>query len=118
MPNRTPAEEALGKSFISGPPGDTTTFHVSQLVINAPQDGKTTLVYDLEVRRDKHPTERWELTLPWQDTSFRDVFLSPAPSPERLRQLVFLTHSLIEEWWDTKEHNRKSAKMARRLPGT
>lgn len=116
MWTRTPAEKALGRSFVSGPPGDATTFHVSAVEIEFPPDGNVALVFHLEVQRDLHPNERWELTLPWRDKSFRDVFLSPEPPGERLDQLVFLVHSLIEEWWDTKGYNRKSAKMARRLP--
>ncbi|MGI5404051.1 hypothetical protein ACQEVG_32265 [Streptomyces sp. CA-135486] len=53
---------------------------------------------------------------PWDDKSFADVFTSPAPDPDRLGQLVHLVRTLLEEWRDTKEHNRRSAKMGRQLP--
>ncbi|MEU9189378.1 hypothetical protein AB0D14_33515 [Streptomyces sp. NPDC048484] len=75
-----------------------------------------TLTYLLTAERQGHEAERWMFTLLWDDKSFTDVFTSQAPDPERLRQLVHLVRALLEEWWDTKEHNRRSAKMGRRLP--
>lgn len=50
------------------------------------------------------------------DKSWVDVLTSPAPPPERLRQLVHLVHAHLDEWWDTKGYNRRSAKLGRRLP--
>lgn len=75
-----------------------------------------TLTYRFTAVRQGHRDERWVFTLPWDDKSMVDVFASPAPDPDRLGQLVYLVHTLLEEWWDTKEHNRQSAKMGRQLP--
>ncbi|WP_411078783.1 hypothetical protein [Streptomyces sp. cmx-18-6] len=116
MSARTPAEDALAASFVSGLPGDETAYHVSRLDIDHAPDGTVTLVYRLGVKREGRPREQWEFTLPWSDKAFRDVFTSPSPSPEKLDQLVALVRALMEEWWDTKGGNRKSAKMGRRLP--
>ncbi|MCZ1007869.1 hypothetical protein O1L68_15210 [Streptomyces lydicus] len=57
--------------------------------------------------------EHWKFTLPWGDKSFLDVLTSPSPDPERLQQLVHIVRALLEEWWDTKGHRRKSARMGR-----
>jgi hypothetical protein len=72
--------------------------------------------YRLTVERPGREDERWAVALPWEDSSFADVLASPAPAPERLRQFVHLVHALLEEWWDTKGHNRQSAKTGQRLP--
>ncbi|MBQ0987091.1 hypothetical protein KBZ10_21750 [Streptomyces sp. F63] len=66
--------------------------------------------------RRGHQDEAWAVTLPWDDKSFVDVLTSPAPDPVRLQQLVHVVRALLEEWWDTKAHNRQSARMGRRLP--
>ena len=34
---------------------------------------------------------------------------------ERLKQLVHLVRAQVDEWWYTKDSNRHSAKMARRI---
>ncbi|MBT2487453.1 hypothetical protein J7E96_02635 [Streptomyces sp. ISL-96] len=114
MPARTPAERALARSYTTGDP--PTTYHVSGLSVDHHPNRTVTLTYRLTVMRQGHQDERWVFTLPWDEKSFTDVFTSPAPDPERLDQLVHLVHALLEEWWDTKDHNRKSAKMGRRIP--
>jgi hypothetical protein len=30
--------------------------------------------------------------------------------------MVGIIHALLEEWWATKAHNRKSAKMGQQIP--
>ncbi|GAA0478853.1 hypothetical protein ABZ951_04930 [Streptomyces sp. NPDC046215] len=114
MPARSPAERALARSYTTG--DGQVTFTVSDLSADHHDDRSVTLTYRLTVARRDHPDERWEFTLPWDDKSFADVFTSPAPDPERLGLLVHLVRTLLEEWWDTKAHNRRSAKMGRRLP--
>ncbi|MGW6275670.1 MULTISPECIES: hypothetical protein [unclassified Streptomyces] len=111
MPH-TPAEEALARSHTSD--DGTTRFHVTELTVNHHPDRSVTLTYRLVVGRQGHADECWVFTLPWSDKSFVDVFTSSAPDPERLRQLVQLVRGLLEEWWDTKGGNRRSAKMGRR----
>ncbi|MDT0347153.1 hypothetical protein [Streptomyces litchfieldiae] len=112
MVARTPAEQALARSFTSG----GTRFDISDLVIDHHPNRDVTLTYRLAVVRPGLREERWEVTLPWRDKSFVDVLTSPAPEPDRLSMLVTLVTGLVEEWWDTKGHNRRSAKMGRRLP--
>ncbi|MFV0127101.1 hypothetical protein ACLGI4_05210 [Streptomyces sp. HMX112] len=114
MPARTPAEDALARSYTTG--DGRVTFRVTRLSVDRRPDRGVTLTYLLDVVRRGHRDERWEFTLPWDDKSFTDVFDSPAPDSERLGQLVHLVHALLEEWWDTKDHNRRSARMGRRLP--
>ncbi|MER8161165.1 hypothetical protein [Streptomyces sp. NPDC094472] len=112
MAAQTPAESRLACSFTSG----GTTFEVSDLGIEYHPDRTVTLTYRLAVVPQGHEEERWEVTLPWDDKSFVDVFTSSAPEPDRLSMLVSLVRSLLEEWWDTKGSERQSAKMGRRLP--
>ncbi|MFP3991556.1 hypothetical protein U9R90_29635 [Streptomyces sp. E11-3] len=115
MQSQTPAERALSRSYTTG--DGQVAFTVSGLSVDHHADRSLTLTYSLSVARRGHRgEERWVVTLPWEDKSFVDVFTSPAPDPDRLGQLVHLVRSLLEEWWDTKEHNRRSAKMGRRLP--
>ncbi|MET7619398.1 hypothetical protein [Streptomyces sp. NPDC005408] len=114
MPAQAPAERALARSYTTG--DGQITFNISDLSVDHHSDRSVTLTYWLSVVRRGHQDERWVFTLPWDDKSFVDVFTSTAPDPDRLRQLVHLVHALLEEWWDTKEHNRRSAKMGRRLP--
>lgn len=59
--------------------------------------------------------ELWVVEPPWDDKFWADVFGSPAPPFERLHRLVHLVHAHIEEWWDTRAYNRKSAKRGRRV---
>lgn len=113
-PAPTPAERALGSSYTTG--DGQITFEISDLSVAHHPDRSVTLTYSLTVMRQGRQDERWVFTLPWDDKSFVDVFASQAPDPERLRQLVHLVRALLEEWWDTKEHNRRSARMGRRLP--
>ncbi|MFP8884985.1 MULTISPECIES: hypothetical protein [Streptomyces] len=112
MAAQTPAERALACSFTSR----GTRFDVSDLRIDHHLDRSTVLTYRLAIARQGHQEERWEVTLPWDDKSFADVLTSPAPEPDRLSMLVSLVRGLLEEWWETKGHERQSAKMGRRLP--
>ncbi|WP_432093348.1 hypothetical protein [Streptomyces sp. bgisy100] len=114
MVARTPAEQALARSYLTGDGRDA--FDVLDLSAEHHLNRSVTLTYHLAVRRKGHPEERWEFTLLWDDKSFADVFTSPAPDPERLAMLVHIVRAHIEEWWDTKGGNRQSAKMGRRLP--
>jgi hypothetical protein len=109
---QTPAEQALGRSYVTA---DGLRFDVVAMTVEHHPDRSATLTYRLTVRRPDHPDERWVVTLPWDDKSFVDVLTSPAPPSDRLQQLVHLVHAHLEEWWDTKGHNRRSAKMGRRL---
>ncbi|MGP3949784.1 hypothetical protein [Streptomyces sp. 7N604] len=111
---QTPAEQALARSYTTG--DGQIRFSISDLSVDHHPDHSVTLTYRLTVVRQGHRDERWQFTLPWDDKSFVDVFTSPAPDRDRLRQLVHLVHTLLEEWWDTKGHNRQSAKMGRQLP--
>ncbi|MFF1285697.1 hypothetical protein [Streptomyces sp. NPDC058299] len=112
MEERTPAEQALNRSYVTA---DGLRFDVVSLSVEHRPDRGMTLTYSLTVRRQGHPDERWVVALPWDDRSWVDVLTSPAPPADRLRQLVHLVHAHLEEWWDTKGHNRRSAKMGRRL---
>ncbi|MFB8267704.1 hypothetical protein ACFC96_13985 [Streptomyces sp. NPDC055955] len=112
MEERRPAEQALGRSFVTA---DGVRFDVVKLSVEHDQDRSVTLTYWLTVGRRGRPSERWELALPWADQSWTDVLTSSAPPPERLQQLVHLVHAHLEEWWDTKAHNRQSAKLGHRL---
>ncbi|MEC4015372.1 hypothetical protein [Streptomyces sp. H27-D2] len=114
MVAQTPAERALARSYTTGfgPVG----FDISDLSVDHHPNRSLTLTYRLTVVRPGHPDERWEFTLLWDDKSFVDVFTSATPDPERLRMLVHLVRSLLEEWFDTKGHNRRSAQMGRQLP--
>ena len=114
MPAQTPAERALARSYTTG--DGQITFDISDLSVDHHSDRSVTLTYRITAVRQGHQDERWVFTLPWDDKSMVDVFASPAPDPDRLGQLVYLVHTLLEEWWDTKEHNRQSAKMGRQLP--
>ncbi len=109
---QTPAEQALSRSYITA---DGLRFEVGGMTVEHHPDRSATLRYSLTVRRQGHPDERWAVALPWEDKSWADVLGSPAPPPDRLRQLVHLVHTHLEEWWDTKGHNRRSAKLGRRL---
>ncbi|MGW8380416.1 hypothetical protein [Streptomyces sp. ODS28] len=110
----TPAERALARSYTAGDGRETYTVTGFSAAYHA--DRTVTLTYELTVTPREGEDERWEWTLRWDDKSFADVFTADEPDPERLDMLVRLVRSLIEEWWATKGHNRKSAKMARRLP--
>ncbi|GGZ76897.1 hypothetical protein ACFOOM_20885 [Streptomyces echinoruber] len=112
MEEQTPAEQALSRSYVTA---DGLRFDVTKMSVEHHPDRSATLTYWLTVGRQGHPDERWVVALPWDDKSWVDVLTSPAPSPDRLRQLVHLVHAHLEEWWDTKGHNRQSAKMGRRL---
>ncbi|WP_171169231.1 hypothetical protein [Streptomyces sp. I05A-00742] len=114
MSAQTPAERALANSYTTG--DGQLTFDVSDLAVDYHPDRTVTLTYQLTVIRRDHPGERWIFTLPWADKSFADVFVSPSPDHDRLRQLVHVVHTLLEEWWDTKGRNRGSASMGRGLP--
>ncbi|GHH07320.1 hypothetical protein [Streptomyces lanatus] len=109
---RTPAEQALGRSYTTV---DRVGFNITRLTVEHHADRTATLTFGLTVQRPDHPDETWVVTLPWDDKSFVDVLTSPAPHPDRLRQLVHIVHALLEEWWDTKGRNRKSAKMGRQI---
>ncbi|MEG3627767.1 hypothetical protein [Streptomyces poriticola] len=113
MMAQTPAEQALARSCTTG--DGSVRFDIAALSIDRLPRGHALLTYQLRVVRQGLPDERWAVTLPWEDKSFTDVFVSPAPEPERLRQLVHLVRALLEEWWDTKGHNRQSAKLGQRL---
>lgn len=113
MADRTPAEQALARSYTTG--DGSVRFAVADLSVEPRPGGAAVLAYRLTVKRPGREDERWAVTLLWEDSSFTDVLTSPAPDPERLRQLVHLVHALLEEWWDTKGHNRQSAKMGHRL---
>jgi hypothetical protein len=110
---QTPAEQALRRSYVTA---DGVRFEVVTMSIEHHPDRSATFMYWLSVGRQGYPDERWVVTLPWDDKSWADVLTSPAPAPERLQQLVHLVHAHLEEWWDTKGHNRRSAKMGQRLP--
>ncbi|MEU6657826.1 hypothetical protein [Streptomyces sp. NPDC046821] len=109
---QTPAEQALSHSYVTA---DGLRFDVIKLSVEHHQDRSATLTYWLTVRRQGSADERWEVALPWDDRSWTDVLTSAAPPPDRLRQLVHLVHAHLDEWWDTKAHNRQSARMGRRL---
>ncbi|MEE1941671.1 hypothetical protein V1L54_20030 [Streptomyces sp. TRM 70361] len=111
---RTAAERALARSYTTG--DGRVGFDVTGLSVEHRSDRSVTLTYRLTVRRQGCQEERWEFTLPWRDKSFADVFTSSAAGPERLRMLVSLVRTLLEEWWDTKEYDRRSAKAGRRCP--
>jgi hypothetical protein len=110
---QTPAEQALSRSYVTA---DGLRFDVTKMSAEHHPDRSATLTYRLAVGRQAHPDERWVVTLPWDDKSWADVLTLPAPPPDRLRQLVHLVHAHLEEWWDTRGHNRQSAKMGQRLP--
>ncbi|WP_394426190.1 hypothetical protein [Streptomyces sp. SGAir0957] len=112
MAEQTPAEKALSSSYVTA---DGVRFDVEQLSVEQHADRSATLAYQLGVKRHGHPDEHWVLALPWDDKSWADVLTSPAPPPDRLHQLVHLVHAHLEEWWDTKGHNRKSAKLGRQV---
>ncbi|MCB5908197.1 hypothetical protein [Streptomyces pinistramenti] len=114
MPAKMPAEQALARSYTTG--DGMVRCNVDELSVSHQPDRSVMLTYWLTAEREGLQAERWEFTLPWDDKSFLDVFTSPAPDPERLQQLVYIVRTALEEWWDTKGHNRKSAKMGRRLP--
>lgn len=110
---RTPAEQALSRSYVTV---DEVRFDVVKMSVEHRPDRSMTLTYELTVGRRGHPDERWVVSLPLDDKSWVDVLTSPAPPPDRLQQLVHLVHAHLDEWWDTKGYNRRSAKMGRRLP--
>ncbi|MER7916306.1 MULTISPECIES: hypothetical protein [unclassified Streptomyces] len=112
MEEQTPAEQALSRSYVTA---DGLRFEVIRMTVEHHPDRSATLRYWLTVRCQENPDERWVVTLLWEDRSWADVLASPAPPPDRLLQLVHLVHAHLEEWWDTKGHNRQSAKMGRRL---
>ncbi|MFF3614936.1 hypothetical protein [Streptomyces sp. NPDC002580] len=108
---RTPAKQALSRSFVTA---DGVRFDVDEMSVEHHPGRAVTLTYRLTVRRRDHPDERWVVRLPWEDKSWLDVFTSPAPPPDRLLHLVHLVRAHLEEWWDTKAHNRRSAKLGHR----
>ncbi|MFB7631402.1 hypothetical protein ACFC0M_10715 [Streptomyces sp. NPDC056149] len=110
---RTPAEQALARSYTTG--DGQVTFHVLGLSVLHRADRGLTFTYEIAAVRQGHQDERWEFTLPWKDKSFVDVLTSPHPDPDRLRQLVHLVRTLLEEWWETKGRNSRAAKMGRQL---
>ncbi|MER5467603.1 hypothetical protein [Streptomyces sp. NPDC002685] len=112
MEERTPAEQALSRSYVTA---DGLRFDVTEMAVEHHPNRGATLTYSLTVGRPGHPDERWVVTLPWDDKSWADVLTSPAPPADRLRQLVRLVRAHLDEWWDTKGHNRQSAKLGRRL---
>lgn len=112
MGEQTPAELALSRSYVTV---DGVRFDVDALSVEHHPDRSATLTYSLTVGRRGRPAEHWVVTLPWEDKSWADVLTSPMPPPDRLRQLVHLVRAHLDEWWDTKQHNRQSAKMGRRL---
>ncbi|GAA0636455.1 hypothetical protein GCM10009601_56220 [Streptomyces thermospinosisporus] len=114
MTPRTPAEQALAQSCTTG--DGSVRFVVEDLSVDRLPRGHLLLAYRLRVERPGAEAERWAVSLPWEDRSFTDVFDSPSPESERLRQLVHLMRALLEEWWDTKGHNRRSARLGQRLP--
>ncbi|MFJ8147355.1 hypothetical protein ACIQ8D_07520 [Streptomyces sp. NPDC096094] len=111
---QTPAEQALARPYTTG--DGSVRFGITGLSVDRRTGGHALLTYHLTVERPGRPDERWTVTLPWEDSSFTDVLDSPAPDPGRLQQVVHLVRALLEEWWDTKGHNRRSAKLGRRLP--
>jgi hypothetical protein len=114
MVAHTPAERVLARSFTSD--DGTARFNVTDLTVDHHPDRSVTLTYRLLIARNGHDDECWVFTLPWSDRSFVDVFTSSAPDPERLGHLVQLVRGFLEEWWDTKGHNRHFAKMGRPCP--
>ncbi|MGW6737470.1 hypothetical protein [Streptomyces sp. NPDC055013] len=112
MGEGTPAEQALGRSYTTV---DGVEFHITQLTVAHRPDRTVTLTFGLTVQRPDHPDQSWVVTLPWDDKSLVDVLTSTAPQPDRLQQLVHIVHALLEEWWDTKSHNRRSARMGRQI---
>lgn len=112
MEEQTPAEQILGRSYVTA---DGIRLDVNQMSVEHRPDRSAVLTYWLTVGRQGHPDEHWVVTLPWEDKSWADVLTSPAPPPDRMRQLVHLVHTHLEEWWDTKGYNRQSAKMGRRI---
>ncbi|MEU5794762.1 hypothetical protein ABZ800_14765 [Streptomyces sp. NPDC047813] len=112
MEEQTPAEQALSRSYVTA---DGRRFEVIRMTVEHHPDRSATLRYWLTVRWQDNPDERWVVTLLWEDRSWADVLASPAPPPDRLLQLVHLVHAHLEEWWDTKGHNRQSATMGWRL---
>ncbi|MCF3147008.1 hypothetical protein [Streptomyces platensis] len=114
MVAQTPAEQALACSYTTG--DGKVRFNVTELSVDHRPDRSVTLTYWLTVERRGLKEEHWEFALPWDDKSFLDVLTSHSPDPERLQQLVYIVRTLLEEWWDTKGHNRKSAKMGRQRP--
>ncbi|WP_405616871.1 hypothetical protein [Streptomyces sp. NBC_00076] len=112
MEEQTPADQALSRSYVTA---DGLRFDVIKMSVDYHPDRSATLTYWLTVGREGHPDERWVVALPWDDKSWVDVLTSPAPPPDRLRQLVHLVRAHLEEWWDTKGHNRQSAKLGRPL---
>ncbi|WP_432028395.1 hypothetical protein [Streptomyces sp. 1222.5] len=113
MEERTPAEQALSRSYVIV---DGLRFDVVELSVEHHANRCVTLTYQLTVGRQGHPDERWVVSLSLGDKSWVDVLTSPTPPPDRLRQLVHLVHAHLDEWWDTKGYNRRSAKLGRRLP--
>ncbi|MFH9982617.1 hypothetical protein ACH4ND_25920 [Streptomyces sp. NPDC017179] len=113
MTTQAPAEQALARSYTTG--DRSVRFTIEDLSVDHRPNGHAVLTYQITVECQGRQDERWAVTLPWGDRSFADILVSPAPDPERLQQLVHLVHALLEEWWDTKAHNRQSAKMGRRL---
>ncbi|MFH9958015.1 hypothetical protein ACH4OX_27880 [Streptomyces roseolus] len=109
---RTPAEQAMSRSYVTA---DGLRFDVTEMSVEHHPDRSATLTYRLTVSRRGRPDERWAVALPWHDKSWADVLTSPVPPPDRLDHLVRLVHAPLEEWWDTKAHNRRSAKLGRRL---
>ncbi|MEU3949836.1 hypothetical protein [Streptomyces sp. NPDC029526] len=113
---RPPAEQALARSYTTG--DGSTRFGVDALTVTHPADGHPVLAYRLTVDRldrPDRPGERWAFTLPLADRSVTDVLTSPSPDPARLARLVHLVRALLEEWWDTRAHDRRSARMGQRL---
>ncbi|MFH9015396.1 hypothetical protein ACH4C6_29010 [Streptomyces sp. NPDC017943] len=112
MEEQTPAELALSGSYVAA---EGVRFDVVRLEVEHHPNRSATLIFQLTVARPGCPAEHWAVTLPWADSSWTDVLTSPTPPLDRLQQLVHLVRAHLEEWWDTKGHNRQSAKMGRRV---
>ncbi|MFE9250100.1 hypothetical protein [Streptomyces sp. NPDC007088] len=116
MTPRSPAEAALAESFTTGAGDQSVGYRVSGLSPDYHADRTVTLRYTVTVVPALGDPEDWEFTLHWDDKSFADLFDSPSPAPDRLAVLLGLVHSAFDEWWFTKDSDRRSAKMGRRLP--
>lgn len=116
MAPRSPTEAALAESFTTGAGDQSVRYQVGDLAPEYHADRTVTLRYTVAVAPAQGAPENWEFTLRWEDKTFADLFDSPRPSPDRLALLLDLVHSAFDEWWFTKDGDRRSAKMGRRLP--
>ncbi|MEV0845690.1 hypothetical protein AB0J21_07350 [Streptomyces sp. NPDC049954] len=116
MAPRSPAEAALAASFTTGSGDQSVGYRVNDLATDYHADRTVTLRYTVTVVPARGTAENWEFTLHWDDKAFADLFDSPSPSPDRLSLLLDLVHSAFDEWWFTKDGDRRAGKMGRRLP--